>query len=111
MEAKHTPGPWFARKWNNPRLADGFVTVITDSRGHGLVEFLQKGQNAKNDANARLIAASPTMGKKLADTVEWLDREIEAEPMTTDHKFVALMDRLQELRDDLAETLRKIKEA
>ena len=55
-------------------------------------------------------AAAPIMAKKLADTVDWLDREIES-LFWDDASFIVSMKReLEELRDDLAETLRKIKE-
>lgn len=56
---KHTPAPWKVAKWEDESLADGFATVITDSRGHGLVEFLQFGENEKVKANAELIANAP----------------------------------------------------
>jgi len=40
---------------------DGFEQVITDSRGHGLVVFCQKGESKKVEANARLIASAPLL--------------------------------------------------
>jgi len=112
MEAKHTKGPWVARKWKRPKFADGFVTVVTDNRGHGLVEFLQKGKNAKVEANARLIASAPTMLKKLVDTVAWLDLEIEDRlSASAALNMPGDVSHLEKLRDDLAETLRKIGES
>lgn len=59
MTTKHTPGPWKATKWERDNLADGFEYAITDSRGHGIVIFNQKGKHLKALANARLIAAAP----------------------------------------------------
>ena len=47
--------------------------------------------------------------QKLIDTVAWLDREIEdLRGCSPDYFRAAQIERLEELRDDLAETLRKI---
>ena len=40
---------------HSPGCADGFETVITDSRGHGICTFNQKGNSEKVMANAQLI--------------------------------------------------------
>lgn len=58
---KHTPGPWKVTTWDKTNAVDGFETVITDNRGHGLATFTQFGNNAKVNANARLIAAAPEL--------------------------------------------------
>jgi hypothetical protein len=86
MKSTYTPGPWHAEAEDGP----------------GLDEI--------DGANANLIAAAPTMHKKLTDTVAWLDREIETwktidTPLPT-RATASLIERLTELRDDLAETLR-----
>ncbi len=64
---KHTPYPLKVAYWKDARYADGFSTVITDSRGHGLVEFLQNGKNAKVQANACLFVEAPLMFAILSD--------------------------------------------
>jgi hypothetical protein len=66
---EHTPGPWKIAKWENKRVVDGFETVITDSRGHGIVTFNQKGQSKKVTANAHLIKAAPNMLEALEDLI------------------------------------------
>ena len=58
-------------------------------------------------------AKHTTMHKRLTDTVAWLDREIAAQyaALTTENSLKLMpIERLEELRDDLAETLRKIGE-
>jgi|WetSurMetagenome_2_1015567.scaffolds.fasta_scaffold89234_2 hypothetical protein len=112
----HTPGPW----WVEPEeasahrglaicAADAVVATITpDENGPFPLDEIDR-------ANARLIAVAPTMHKKLTDTVAWLDREINSwetidTPLPT-RATADLIERLTELRDDLAETLRKIEEA
>lgn len=64
---KHTPGPWLIKRWPNIICADGFETVITDSRGHGIAIFNQKGENEKVRANGKLIATSPELLQELKD--------------------------------------------
>ena len=65
MAVKHTPAPWQSNTWKHEYARDGFETVITDSRGHGIVSFHQYGESEKVTANARLIAESPTMFEAL----------------------------------------------
>jgi hypothetical protein len=69
---KHTPGPYKIAKWIRANCVDGFVTVITDSRGHGIVEFLQKGENKKVMANAKLFKAAPD----LLETLKQIDKVV-----------------------------------
>lgn len=74
-------------------------------------DFYEK-VHAVNQAIAYLIGAAPTMHKKLTDTVAWLEREIADIKECSPSKGTPLRaERLEELRDDLAETLRKIEEA
>ena len=70
---KHTPGPWQIKKWEEENSADGFVTVITDSRGHGIVTFNQRGENSKVEANARLIAMAPELLEAARALLDGLD--------------------------------------
>ena len=64
---KHTPAPLKISYWKDARYADGYSTVITDCRGHGLFESLQKGKNPKVEANACLFIESPVMLSLLTD--------------------------------------------
>ena len=111
MEAKHTPGPWHVEPEEASEhrglaicAEDAVVATITpDDSGHFPLDDIDQ-------ANAQLIAASPTMHQKLTDTVAWLDREIETWEGVVTRVSATLIERLTELRDDLAETLRKIGE-
>ena len=67
---EHTPGKWKINRWKNDTLADGFGTVITDSRGHGLFSALEFGESRKVEANAWLIANAPLMLKILKDIAD-----------------------------------------
>ena len=67
---KHTPAPLKISYWKDARYADGYSTVITDCRGHGLFESLQKGKNAKVEANACLLVESPAMLSLLTDLLK-----------------------------------------
>lgn len=49
-EAKHTPGPWYTKVWEEP------VIVIMDEKG-----FLAQTVGGNDEANARLIAAAPDL--------------------------------------------------
>jgi len=52
-----------------------------------------------------------TMYRTLNAVVEWLDREIETlNECSPDYFWAAQIDRLEELRDDLAETVRQVDE-
>jgi hypothetical protein len=121
---KHTPGPWTVEPYLTPERDDDPMGVYeVQPAADELTElyfkmdpdededFYEKVHDV-NQANARLIAASPTMYGKLKDTVAWLDREIENLSDCSPGYFIAAqIERLEELRDDLAETLQKIEEA
>ncbi|MFA4826578.1 MAG: hypothetical protein WC593_15625 [Methanoregula sp.] len=113
-----TPGPWrigyILKPWiytDYPRFnekGEKFkdFPIATTEESHW-------GKEAAID-NARLIAAAPTLYHKLKDTVEWLDREIKhhealAKTLGMQGKGDRII-RLEELRDDLQETLRKVGE-
>lgn len=111
-KAEATPGPWFAE----PEEASehrGIAICAADAIVATILPEEDEPQLDETDwANANLIAAAPTMRGKLVDTVAWLDREINSwqtidTPLPT-RATMALLGRLTELRDDLAETLRKI---
>jgi len=64
---KPTPEPWLIKRWDNEMCVDGFETAITDSRGHGIAVFTQKGKSKKVDANARVMAHAPAMLRLLKE--------------------------------------------
>ena len=97
MEAKFSAGPW-------------------DMDPEGVIFSTEDGTNIcatypqNRKANGPFIASAPIMHQKLTDTVAWLDREIEDGKKHPYCVSVNDISRLTELRDDLAETLRKIGE-
>lgn len=101
-EFKPTEGPWRIDEslstFDIRGPEDEFVAVCYKDEQWG---FLTTAT-----ANSQLIASAPTMYRKLKDTVEWLKREGQ---LTGEHTKEGLW-RLQDLQDDLAETLRKIEE-
>ena len=101
----HTPGPWY-------REEDGFIYGGDSDASCVADPHCSELDIDEREGNALLIAAAPTMFGKLADTVAWLDREIESiEKTDTYTQLLGQMHgKLTELRDDLAETLRKITE-
>ena len=107
-EFKPSPGPW---KDNGEDTGMNDSGTILDVIGHVVVtDVYGLGKQEAHD-NAALIAAAPTMYRKLRDTVAWLDREIESREESLRGILVEVeISSLEELRDDLAETLRKIEE-
>ena len=73
---KHTPPKWKVKRWPRPKWADGFVTIVADSRGNGLFESTTAGENEKVEANAKLIAAAPEMLELLKDILVEVRPEI-----------------------------------
>jgi|WetSurMetagenome_2_1015567.scaffolds.fasta_scaffold14611_1 hypothetical protein len=71
--AKPTPGEWKIARWKDRSKVDGFSTVITDSRGHGIVQFLQFGKNPKVEANAQAIRAVPELFELLDNVAAALE--------------------------------------
>ena len=72
-KVRMTPGPWKKTRWPDKRLADGFKTVITDSRGHGILAFMQYGKNAKVEANAELVRRLPEILEALDNVTAALE--------------------------------------
>lgn len=113
MSTNFTPGPWIAEPEEASEgrgiaicAADAIVATILPEDGQA---------DAEDWANANLLAAAPTMRGKLVDTVAWLDREIKGEKNYVKNymggRKTFQLEKMEELRDDLAETLRKIMEA
>jgi len=73
-----------------------------------IYKMVMGGDPEQDEFNAQLVAAAPAMFRKLKDTVAWLNREIDTWEQVVTRVSATLIERLTELRDDLAETLRKI---
>ena len=58
---RHTPKGWKVTRREEPNSADGFATVVTDSRGHSLAIMNFRGKNPLTKGNARLMAKSPEL--------------------------------------------------
>ena len=78
---KHTPGPWgveqtSTRNWVGPMRQDGIkvaaVVCCTDREG------LKAESIERNDADARLIAASPELLDALKLTIPYIEQELDA---------------------------------
>lgn len=94
---KWTPGPYHCSK-----CGDNHWRVLTFDK----IILADCGLGSK--PNAQLFAAAPTLAQKLQDTVEWLNREIHNWHSAFGPDNSGLIDRLEELRDDLAETLKRL---
>ena len=95
-----TPGPW-SYEYGAAYHAEKGRLILADRENDNTLP-------TERDANLRLCAAAPTIFGKLVDTVAWLDREIEDGKKHPYCVSVNDINRLEELRDDLQETLRKI---
>lgn len=85
-ESKHTPGPWKIFHHDGVPLPDssghydGYLkTEIRTDKGHGI--YIRQSAAGKAfpelGANARLIAAAPSLGKALEELIEEVGRVIE----------------------------------
>lgn len=74
MEVKHTPGPWRAVAHSYPIADtgdyDGAWLVLPNGDRRPIVEIW--GDDDKDEANARLIAAAPELLKALRQLKMWL---------------------------------------
>ena len=73
---KHTPGKWKVKQWKREKAKDGFVTVVADSRGHGLFQSTEYGESKKVEANANLIAAAPEMLEALKAMTKLFEKRV-----------------------------------
>jgi hypothetical protein len=97
---KHTPGPWKLSKTQVVKCS------IYDDEGKPVAHCDRRG--SETPANARLIAAAPTMFGKLADVKGFISRLLaDMEDNDPDNQWRYQLD---EVNDDLTETLRKITE-
>jgi len=72
---KHTPGKWKVKQWKREKAKDGFVTVVADSRGHGLFQSTEYGESKKVEANANLISAAPDLLRAIKPLVKRIKAE------------------------------------
>lgn len=61
MTTKHTPGPWKVEKELTSRSGAWLIAMDAGDRGRGIAIAETVPATGKEMANARLIAASPTM--------------------------------------------------
>ena len=65
---KHTPGPWFATKFN-PVTGDIDDCYLYVEPGIAVIERKVKGRDQHDAANARLIAAAPDLLEALSEII------------------------------------------
>jgi hypothetical protein len=73
---KHTPGKWKVKQWKREKAKDGFVTVVADSRGHGLFQSTEYGESKKVEANAKLIASAPELLEALKAMTKLFEKRV-----------------------------------
>ena len=79
--AQHAPGPWMMRSWH------GGVHVMTDNAAptQGVIAIMDHASFRQNvavhEANARLIAAAPTLLEALEGVLGALDANISSNPL------------------------------
>lgn len=71
---KHTPGPWFATKFN-PVTGDIDDCYLYVEPGIAVIERKVKGRDQHDAANARLIAAAPDLLEALEYCLDCLGDE------------------------------------
>ena len=73
MTDQHTPGPWTVQHTTN---AEGYPITVVDGADEATVCILDEQYDIPAEANARLIAAAPSM----LEALEWLleNAEIDA---------------------------------
>ena len=71
--ARHTPGPWFA--WKSPDGQWTVKAVYDDAMGLRTTAWpaVCNAGAQDNEANARLMAASPELVDALKAALEWID--------------------------------------
>ena len=78
MKQQHTPGPWATSAPGLPlqvECSEGFLVAQCNVNGS-----IRKGSLLELEANARLIAAAPTMVSELEKLHRFLGRILETEP-------------------------------
>ena len=76
MQTQHTPGPWFitggATRYIEARIGDGLIQEVA-ACGPTMADV--RGYDQQQEANARLIAAAPTMHEYIAKRADAGDNE------------------------------------
>lgn len=70
MSIKHTPGPWKFGKELTARSGEWLVSFDAGSKGRGIAIAETRAGSGSEEANARLIAASPTMYDYLVERAQ-----------------------------------------
>lgn len=84
MKAQHTPGPWVAS--NEP---NGDFTVHSERFcvASNNTEELENGMDTNESyANAKLIAAAPTLAARLTDLIQYLGEDWNGDSMVEECK-------------------------
>jgi hypothetical protein len=55
---QHTPGPWYVREQDDVSEGNGYVWAVK-AEAHG--SYIQNPGHANTEANARLMAAAPSL--------------------------------------------------
>jgi hypothetical protein len=76
MMNNHTQGPWVA----TAQASANFYTILTGNKWLASVQFNGELMEAKQEANARLIAAAPELLEACKKAEEWLEDWASAEP-------------------------------
>ena len=69
-KAAHTPGPWKFGKELTARSGEWLVSFDAGSKGRGIAIAETRAGSGNEEANARLIAASPTMYDYLVECAQ-----------------------------------------
>ena len=101
---KHTPGPWFAE--HHPEDQGGEFTIRASN---GICVALSVGGTTTEEANARLIAATPDLLKALQSVWLWAENQSEAQSKGGHATFDLMM--LREQRDIASTAIAKATEA
>ena len=70
QKAAHTPGPWKFGKELTARSGEWLVSFNAGSKGRGIAIAETRAGSGNEEANARLIAASPTMYDYLVERAQ-----------------------------------------
>ena len=70
QKAAHTPGPWKFGKELTARSGEWLVSFDAGSKGRGIAIAETRAGSGNEEANARLIAASPTMYDYLVERAQ-----------------------------------------
>lgn len=109
MENKFTQGPWFYQE-----DSDAYTHIVRPEKFPGrIIHQGWQGTDGEHEANARLIAAAPTILaalEKAKSTICTLKRSMMAHPdCTEDSEFDGFTDMAQEVEDEIEVVIAKAK--